>query len=50
MQDLKIRLLISIIINLFKIIDRMNLIGNKTKTSQEYLEIQEAIQKLKEIN
>lgn len=49
-SDIKIELLTSIIINLFKIIDRLNLIGSKTKNSQEFLEIKEAIQKLKEIN
>jgi hypothetical protein len=49
-SDIKIKLLTDIIINLFKIIDRLNLIGSKTKNSQEFLEIKDAIQKLKEIN
>ncbi len=37
----------TVIYNLFGIIERMNLIGSRTKSSPEYLQIKEAIHKLK---
>lgn len=46
----EVKLLKSIIINLFAIIENMNLIGSKTKKSLEYSEIKSAVSILKEEN